>query len=677
MGGSPEKALWRNPLTHAEATAPMESKRYRHTSLNLAGLLLVLMSPAWATSAPAQESQVAGFDITIPSLALTGVRFPIEIAAIDADGTRVASYQGTAEVVGAVRDDPDGLERLAANFEEGSWSATDAIVTDGGLVEVTVTDGRVSSSTTIRVIPGILSILPPILAIAMALIFRQVVISLYAGIWLGAIFVFDYDVVGGFFRVLDHYIVESITDKSHVQIILFSLLFGGVMGVITRNGGAKGIANVITRFAKTARGGQLAAWFSALVLFFDDYSNVLIRGSLLRPVTDELRISREKLSFYVDTGAATVASLFLISTWIGYEIGLIEQALRMIDSPLDAYAVFIRTIPYRFYPIFALVLAFMIGYTGRDFGPMLTAERRARRTGKLLGDGAQALTEVNEATLDVPSDTPGRWYNGLVPILTILVVGFVGLYRTGTQALYADGVSEYGLGEIVSNADSYVALLWASLSGCLVAIVLSLGQRILTITQAIDALLQGMKFLLLGIVILVLAWSIGSLSVELHTADFLIQMMRGHLSPFLLPALTFLIAAMMSFATGTSWATMAILMPLVIPLANALGLEAQLDAAQASTVLLGTISSVLAGAVFGDHCSPISDTTILSSMASGCDHVDHVRTQLPYALLAAGVAVLLGDIPSAYGLPPWVSLLAGIAVMAAVLFTVGKKVESE
>ena len=166
------------------------------------------------------------------------------------------------------------------------------------------------------------------------------------------------------------------------------------------------------------------------------------------------------------------------------------------------------------------------------------------------------------------------------------------------------------------------------------AIVLSLGQRILTITQAIDALLQGMKILLLGIVILVLAWSIGSLSVELHTADFLIQMMRGHLSPFLLPALTFLIAAMMSFATGTSWATMAILMPLVIPLANALGLEAQLDAAQASTVLLGTISSVLAGAVFGDHCSPISDTTILSSMASGCDHVDHVRTQLPYALLA-------------------------------------------
>jgi Na+/H+ antiporter NhaC len=252
-----------------------------------------------------------------------------------------------------------------------------------------------------------------------------------------------------------------------------------------------------------------------------------------------------------------------------------------------------------------------------------------------------------------------------------------GIYWTGTQSLQADGVSDYGMGQIVSNADSYVALLWASLSGCVVAIVLSLTQRILSITQAIDALLQGMKFLLLGIVILVLAWSIGSLAEELHTADYLIQHMRGLLSPFWVPAITFVIAALMSFATGTSWATMAILMPLVIPLVHALGLEAQLSAVQADSVLLGSVSSVLAGAVFGDHCSPISDTTILSSMSSGADHVDHVRTQLPYALLAAIVGVLVGDIPSAYGLSPWISLLVGVTVMIGVLFTLGKKVESE
>ncbi len=645
-------------------------------------LPFLLFATVWfANASEAQEPTVAGFEIEAPKLVLTGVRFPVEIRAVDGEGAVIPGYQGTPTVTGIERDDPgrpgrrDG--RIEAIFEEGKFIITDAVVGTSGTLVLEVRDGEVSSSETLRVIPGVLSILPPILAIAMALIFRQVVISLYAGIWLGAVFVFDYDIVGGFFRVLDHYIVNSTSNKTNVQIMLFSMLFGGVMGLIARNGGARGIANVITRYAKTARGGELACWFTAIVLFFDDYSNVLIRGNLLRPITDKLRISREKLSFYVDTGAATVASLFLISTWIGYEVGLIQQALEAIDSPLDAYTVFVRSIPYRFYPIFALALAFLIASTGRDFGPMLVAERRARRTGKVLRDGAQPVMEIAEDTPELHGDTPARWYNGLVPIISIVLVAMFGIYWTGTQSLQADGVSDYGMGQIVSNADSYVALLWASLSGCVVAIVLSLAQRILSVTQAIDALLQGMKFLLLGIVILVLAWSIGSLAEELHTADYLIQHMRGLLSPFWVPAMTFVIAALMSFATGTSWATMAILMPLVIPLVHALGLEAQLSAVQAESVLLGSVSSVLAGAVFGDHCSPISDTTILSSMSSGADHVDHVRTQLPYALLAAIVGVLVGDIPSAYGLSPWISLLVGMTVMIGVLFTLGKKVESD
>jgi Na+/H+ antiporter NhaC len=640
-------------------------------------LLSLMASPLGATAVLAQEPTVAAFEIKVPALVLTGVRFPLEIVAVDLEGAPIATYQGAPAVVGVARDFPEGLAKIDAVFADGSLVVADAIVSESGFIEVEVTDGEVSSSATLRVIPGILSILPPVLAIAMALIFRQVIVSLYAGIWLGAVFVFNYDIVGGFFRVLDHYIVNSMTNKTNVQIMLFSMLFGAVMGLISRNGGARGIANVITRYAKTARGGQLASWFTAIVLFFDDYSNVLIRGNLLRPITDKLRISREKLSFYVDTGAATVASLFLISTWIGYEVGLIQQGLRMIDSPLDAYAVFVRSIPYRFYPIFALVLAFLIAYTGRDFGPMLVAERRARRTGKVLRDGAQPIAEVKEDTPELNADAPARWYNGLLPILSIVAMGMFGLYWTGTQALQADGVGDYGIGQIVSSADSYVALLWASLSGCAVAIVLSLTQRVLSLTQAMDGLLSGMKFLLLGIIILVLAWSIGSLAEELHTADYLIQLMRGMVSPFWIPALTFLIAALTSFATGTSWATMAILMPLVIPLVHALGIEAQLGPVQADSVLLGSVSSVLAGAVFGDHCSPISDTTILSSMSSGADHVDHVRTQLPYALLAAVVGMLVGDIPSAYGLSPWISLLVGLVVMGAVLFVLGKKVEAE
>ena len=620
---------------------------------------------------------MAGFQIDVPSIALAGVRFPIELTALDADGAPFPSYEGTAGITGVRRDVPGGTEPLEVHFQEGKASLSDAIAAASGDVQVTVTAGRAFSSATLRVLPGILSILPPVLAIAMALIFRQVVVSLYAGIWLGAIFVYDYDIVGGFFRVLDHYMVTAMTDESHVQIILFSLLFGGVMGVIMHNGGAAGIAEVIGRLAKTTRGGQVATWFSTIVMFFDDYANVLILGNLMRPVTDKLRISREKLSFFVDTGAATVASLFVISTWIGYEIGLIQQGLEMIDSPLDAYSVFLASIPFRFYPIFVLYLAFLVAYTGRDFGPMLGAERRARRTGQVLRDGAQPLTQLGQGNAEVGTDKPARWYNGLAPILTILVVGFLGLYVTGTESLRTDGGTTFGLMDIVSNADSYRALLWASLAGCLVAVGLSLVQRILTLTEAIEALFQGMKFLLLGVVILVLAWSIGSLSQDLHTADYIIELMRGNLSPFLLPALTFVVAAMMSFATGTSWATMAILMPLVIPLGHALSVDAQLGPEEVHTVLLGVISSVLAGAVFGDHCSPISDTTILSSMASACDHIDHVRTQLPYALVAACVGVTLGDIPTAYGLPPWVSIAAGFATLTAFLLIIGKKVETD
>ena len=360
--------------------------------------LFLLSSPWWVSVVQAQETSVAGFEIEVPALVLSGVRFPLEIVAVDADGTPVASYEGEPRIIGVSRDLPDGALPVEAVFTEGKFVLVDAIVNESGKLEVEVRDGEVSSSATLRVIPGLLSILPPLLAIAMALLVRQVVVSLYAGIWLGAVFVFDYDIVGGFFRVLDHYIVNSVSNKTNVQIILFSMLFSGMMGIISRNGGARGIANVITRYAKTARGGQIAAWGTSLLLFFDDYSNVLIRGNLLRPITDQLRISREKLSFYVDTGAATVASLFLISTWIGYEVGLIEQGLRAIDSPLDAYSVFVRSIPYRFYPIFALVLALFIGLSGRDFGPMLEAERRARRTGKVLRDGAQPMMEVSEDT---------------------------------------------------------------------------------------------------------------------------------------------------------------------------------------------------------------------------------------------------------------------------------------
>jgi Na+/H+ antiporter NhaC len=230
------------------------------------------------------------------------------------------------------------------------------------------------------------------------------------------------------------------------------------------------------------------------------------------------------------------------------------------------------------------------------------------------------------------------------------------------------------VGDIVSAADSYKALLWASLSGCVVAILLTLSQRIMKLGEAMQAWVNGMNSMLLAMIILILAWSIGSVTEELHTADYLVQLLRGVLSPYWVPALTFIIAAAVAFSTGTSWATMAILMPLVIPLTHTLTMDSALNSGESDNLLLGVISSVLAGAVFGDHCSPISDTTILSSMSSACDHIDHVRTQLPYALLAAFVGIVVGDLPTAYGFSPWLSLVLGTFLMLAVLLLLGKKV---
>lgn len=626
-------------------------------------LLAVLMTATGLSADP------VAFRLEVPSLTLSGVTFDLKVSALDGAGNVVADYSGSPLISGV--ELPRGQ---VLRFEAGQLTLSGVRITDSGVHEVSVLEGELRTSARVRTIPGILSILPPLMAIGLALALRQVVFSLVAGIWLGAVFLFDYDLLGGVFRVLDHFVIKAMTDTSHVQIIVFSMLFGGMVGIITRNGGARGVALAITRLARTARGGQLSTWALSFFLFFDDYANILVRGNLMRPITDRLRVSREKLAFLVDTGAATVASIFIISTWIGYEVGLIDQALRSIGSDENAYTMFVRTIPYRFYPILALVMAFLIIVTGRDFGPMLTAEKRARQSGEVLRPGSEPATDLAEGA-GFTDDVPARWVNGLLPVGAILVVGLGGLYMTGTAQLASAGKTDYGIGDIVSSADSYVALLWASLAGCLAGVILSVGQRILSLSQAVEAWVQGMKSMLLAMLILVLAWSLGAVTEELHTADYLVQVLRGVVSPFLLPVLTFVIASAVAFSTGTSWATMAILMPIVIPLAHTLSGDAGLGAIEADRVLLGVVSSVLAGAVFGDHCSPISDTTILSSMASACDHIDHVRTQLPYALVVACVGMLVGDIPTAFGLSPWISLAAGTLILIAVLLIFGRKVE--
>ena len=534
---------------------------------------------------------------------------------------------------------------------------------------------------------GWLSLAPPILAILLALVLRQVFLALLGGVWLGA-WIVEGGSFAGFFlgglRTLDRYIVGALADSDHVAIILFSLMLGGMVGVMSRSGGTTGLVNSLSRRATSSSRGQMVTWILGVAVFFDDYANTLVVGNTMRPVTDRLRISREKLAYIVDSTAAPVAAIALLSTWIGYEISLIGDALSKAGSDLDPYAVFLQSIPYNFYPLLALAFGFMIAGSRRDFGPMLKAERRAQ-TGQVLREGAQPLSDFESHGLLPKEGKPQRWSNAVIPLAVVINATFIGQWFTGRAALEEAGnamagtpflnLGIEGIGTVFSAGNSFHALLWAAAIGSAVAIVLATGRRILKLQEALNAWTHGIKSMLPAMIVLILAWSIASVCKDLDTAGFVTSALSDRLNPNLLPGLMFMLGAVIAFATGTSWATMGILLPLAVPIAFGVTAAAGFDDSAAHQVFLATISAVLAGAIFGDHCSPISDTTVLSSMSSGCDHVDHVRTQLPYALTVAAAAVLTGYLPVAAGLPVWAGLLLGIAVLGCVVRFIGKPVE--
>ncbi len=531
------------------------------------------------------------------------------------------------------------------------------------------------TEASLRVLPGILSILPPLVAIILALIFRQVVVSLMLGVYLGAVFIYDYNPLTGFLRLIDTYIINAIADTSHIQVIVFTLLFGGVIGLISKSGGTRGIANLVTSFARTRRSSLIATWFSGILIFFDDYANSLVVGNLMRPVTDKMRISREKLSFFVDATAAPVASIFIVSSWIGYEVGLIQNGLNIVGSTENAYDIFLQTIPYRFYPIAMLIFVFMTAFLQRDFGPMYKAEKRAVEEGKLNREGATVSQDLTETSEIFGNEEKAKWYNGIIPIAVIVIGTIIGLVYTGMDSLKEQGITDYTIRGIIGNSNSYAALLWGSFSACLVAAVMILWQKIMTLHETIDAWFLGLRSMLLAVIILSLAWAIGNITQDMKTADYIISIISDTVNPRLLPVIVFLVCALTSFATGTSWGTMAIMMPIVIPLAHSVSVLNHYGPVDYDIILHGVISSVLAGCVFGDHCSPISDTTILSSMASSCDHIEHVRTQLPYAVVTAIFCMLIGDIPTAWGFSPYLSIVIISAVLVAVLYFFGKSVK--
>ncbi len=622
-----------------------------------------------------QEAALAeAVSIDVPPVVLGGVPITVTVTLADSETSlpyRLVSAAGRQLAVGTLVPGSDvAIADLSLHSEDMPLA-----------LEIGPEGERGSVAIAPRFLPGWVSLLPPLVAIALALVFHEVVVSLFLGVWLGALFYAGLNPITATLRTIDSFILPAVADADHMAIIIFSMLLGGMVGIVGRSGGTRGIVEAVSPIATTPRRAQLATFLSGLAIFFDDYANTLIVGNTMRPITDRMKVSREKLAYIVDSTAAPVAAIVFVSTWVGFEISLIGDGLRIAatqpsTSPdasgallsASPFSVFLHSIPYLFYPILALLMVGLIILTQRDFGPMHAAENRASRGDGLFREDAMLLVDTSSSDMEPSETAPLRWYNAALPVVTVIVVVLLGLYFDGRR-----GVDESAsIWDIFGAANAFHALLWGSLSGCIVAIGLAVGQRILSMQQAIQAWLAGIRSMMLAFVILSLAWSLGEVTEVLGTAPYLTGLMSDALAPQLLPTLVFVTAAVVAFATGTSWATMAILLPLVVPLAVALGGGLDLSGGVYHPHLLGAISAVLAGAIWGDHCSPISDTTVLSSMASASDHVDHVRTQLPYAVVVALVAIAVGSVPTAFGMPPILSYPLGALVLFLILRFAGR-----
>lgn len=551
---------------------------------------------------------------------------------------------------------------------------------------------------------GWLSLLPPLVAIVLAIVTRKAAVSLVMGIFCGALLTTGGNFFEAVYDTCEVHLWPTFTDPGKLRVFSFTLLMGAMIGVICRCGGMQGFIRLISPLAKTRCGGQLVTWLLGLLIFFDDYANTILLGSTLRPLCDRLKISREKLAYLVDSTAAPVAGLSLLSTWVAVEIEYVREGIETLGAATDWKAIdlFVFSIPYRFYVLASLVLIPMIALSGRDFGPMLRAERRRLRESYKSSDDPAALLD------EVSREMPTRWYNAVLPIVVTLGVVMWLLYSTGLEVLSVTRPDiDPELRDILGAANSSLSLQYGALAGLVLALLLARIQRLVAWPQLLQAAGQGARIVLPAIAILwsasALSRMTGSRSVEgaptvatyefkdhrLYTGDFLAQSFLASedsgvdsadrtpgIKAKLLPTIVFLLAAFLSFATGTSFGTMGIMLPIVVTLTHALLSAEGAMVAATNPLVLASVGSVLAGAVFGDHCSPISDTTILSSQSCACDHVAHVVTQLPYALLVAAVSVIFGTLPLGWGVSVWLLLPLQAVALFALLAIAGQKVET-
>lgn len=495
---------------------------------------------------------------------------------------------------------------------------------------------------------GGLTLLPPIVAIGAAILTRRVVPSLLVAVLVAGLVVAQGHPIRGAEAVLTE-VSGTVASVDNGLITLFSLLVAATVGIMGRTGGTRALVAQVERLAKGRNGAMSASWLAGAAVFFDDYANCLVVGSSMGPLCDRHGVSRAKLAYIVDATAAPLASVALVSTWVGYEVGLIRAELDAAGSSLAPFSLFVEALPYRFYCLLTLAFVGAIALTGRDFGPMWLEEAKAR---------------PHRTPEDDAPAPRGALALGVLPIAALVGGVFAFLVGHGLSNLGPDAQGA-ALFEILDASNPFLDMALGAGLAWLVAAGLALTVATLPVRELGQASWAAMRAVGQPLAVLYLAWTLGGLIKQTAAAAFVASLLQGSLPPELLPLLTFVLAGATAFATGSSYFTMGTLLPLVMPLAL------QLDP-EGGPILLASMAAVLDGAVLGDHVSPISDTTILSSLGSGVDLVTHVRTQMPYALAAGTVAAVVCTLPAGYGLSPWLLVPLGVVVCVAIVRGVGR-----
>jgi Na+/H+ antiporter NhaC len=535
------------------------------------------------------------------------------------------------------------------------------------------------------------SVIPPLLAIALAFLTRHVILSLGIAIVVGGLLTqvpqAPQSAIAWFegFGAAGMFVVGSVTNKTNLQIISFVPPIFVMIEIVIASGGFKGIINWLLKWVKGGKSAQSATALMGILCFIDDYTNAIVVGSMMQPITDRFRVSREKLAFLVDATSAPIAGLAVISTWIAYEVGLLGAVGQELGIDKSGYSMFFDALSYRFYCLLMIVFVFVHILMGREFGPMKAAQEKAQAKEPPEENGADLSKTLNDPTLMSSAQKSGRALNALIPIAGLLIFNMTGLWFDGTSQLEKD-MRQWQAQSLTTPAESMppkpvdietlspvswvywrqvighvknspLVLACAALFGLTLALLCAILSGSLQLSVMRGCFWRGIKRAMIPIVILILAWSLKNCCDSLKTGKFLASILAGRVPPSWFPPILFLTASVTSFATGTSYGTMAILIPTAVPVAFAL------DGDTYGLTTMISLGAVLDGAIFGDHCSPISDTTIMSSIASSCNLIDHVRTQLPYSLFVAVLALLCAYLPAACGLAPLSSMALAVLVM--------------